>query len=70
MRAANLDRNLSLFSHTKFMYTHDPVIPFTGTYICQGNLLTGPYREMYEEIYHSVTVPGREAPEYPFLGSE
>lgn len=37
------------------MYSHDPVIPLMGTYICQGNLLTGPYRETYEEIYHSVT---------------
>lgn len=39
---SRFDRDLSLFSHVTFTCTHDPVTPLMGTYISQGNLLTGP----------------------------
>lgn len=70
MGADILDRNLSLFRHTKFMYSHDLAILLMGTHLREIFSQVHEERCMRKSITVLLVVPRREASDYPSSGSK
>lgn len=70
MGADILDRNLSFFRHTKFMYRHDLAILLMGTHLREIFSQVHKERCMRKSITVLLVVPRREASDCPSSGSK